>query len=1009
MNTTFFKKIGLVTLGLILVLSLFLFKFEVSAPGKLTVSVGDPVNAAGIIPDVAGTTSTAVQAALDMVAVTGGQIELLSSAYTFTSTVLRAIPNVTFKLNGATITNNGSTPLFSAGSQSGWSFYDGKLDAGGITLTSATNYSIVNIWFGTTYYSHKTDQTLYGNLTGIASNATSATNQSGGTVNATSLTDSGLTSGRIPYSSTGGLLTDESAFTYDTATNTLKADNLTAPTGRTATYVIAASNATATEKAQADVVCDGTADDVQWQAGLDAGYKHIRGTSGTYTFATTVLKAVNDVIIESSMATFNYDSLTPLFSSGSQTGWTFRDLKTDAGGILGGCTLENVTLGTVYCYSIKGASGTVKANQGSLIVASAAGASSQILDRRFENRIVYVAGLWWVFYSDGTAVSYRSSANNGVSWSTATSVFAGTAGTVGYCWAICTDGTRIFYCKTDPDTGHTLTFRAGTAGTNGVITWLSAELVVDNSATVSNFQPNIQIDSTGLPVITYRRTSGGNSLPYAVRKSNNTWTGWSNDTALNGTDGYKALNATACTTGTWWTSVIPLSGGQLYFVCGKASAGLIGALYDGAGTWTSENTAIAALYPNYTADLSVCVDAADNIFVAFLSYTTYQNQYVVKRTFLTSTWETPVVTKTYFTYLQSCIGYDATSGNLMLVYGDSDNFIYKAISTDSGLTWCVSSCVSEPTDGLALYDRGVAFSMSYQQQNGYFGVMYLTKATAPFNIKFLAVNARVKSTPAIVFTGDSILAQYPPKYFVGLTGQSYVNTAIGGEVTANVAARRVRDILNHYPEYLYICTGVNDISGSVAFDTFIANYIIILNACYLATPQIKVKLIPILPHQSNSTATNQLADRWNLALEALSRSYTNVTFCDIRPAVGVFQVGGDAGNLWNWKGVVWGIAGGTNQATVVMTGGGGTIVNGSGTVAEAGAIPVGTSTIHITGTGSFSITMADGVTATITSVGGGATITGSPAVLDSTPCYSSDGLHPTAIGGLVMANALLRY
>jgi hypothetical protein len=59
--------------------------------------------------------------------------------------------------------------------------------------------------------------------------------------------------------------TDESVTTGDwTVTG-----DLTAKTGRTATYVIAASNAPAHVKAQADYPCDGTADDVQIQAAID--------------------------------------------------------------------------------------------------------------------------------------------------------------------------------------------------------------------------------------------------------------------------------------------------------------------------------------------------------------------------------------------------------------------------------------------------------------------------------------------------------------------------------------------------------------------------------------------------------------------------------------------------------------------------------------------------------------------------------------------------------------------
>jgi hypothetical protein len=215
MNTKM-RKVGLGLLGLILVVTLILMNVNIKVGPQsedsnlaLTVTVGDTVNAAGIIPDVVGVNSAAVQAALNLVATTGGEVSLISPVYTFTGTVSRAIPNVVFKLNGATITNNASTPLFSAGSQSGWAFYDGKLDAGGITLTSATDYSLNNITIGTTYYAFKTSGTsTVGNITATTGNITT----------------------------------------------------LNAPTGRTASYVIAASDAPAIVKAQADYVLTGTDD-----------------------------------------------------------------------------------------------------------------------------------------------------------------------------------------------------------------------------------------------------------------------------------------------------------------------------------------------------------------------------------------------------------------------------------------------------------------------------------------------------------------------------------------------------------------------------------------------------------------------------------------------------------------------------------------------------------------------------------------------------------------------------
>ena len=58
------------------------------------------------------------------------------------------------------------------------------------------------------------------------------------------------------------------------------------PNGRAASIVVAASDASAASKAQADYVCDGTADDVQIQAAIDAcealGFGKVQLTIGNF-------------------------------------------------------------------------------------------------------------------------------------------------------------------------------------------------------------------------------------------------------------------------------------------------------------------------------------------------------------------------------------------------------------------------------------------------------------------------------------------------------------------------------------------------------------------------------------------------------------------------------------------------------------------------------------------------------------------------------------------------------
>jgi hypothetical protein len=88
------------------------------------------------------------------------------------------------------------------------------------------------------------------------------------TLTAGQIADSGLTSGGVVIAGASGQLGTDTDFTFsgDTATIT----NLDSPTGRSSTYVIAASNAPAYVKAQADFICNGTADNVEIQAAIDA-------------------------------------------------------------------------------------------------------------------------------------------------------------------------------------------------------------------------------------------------------------------------------------------------------------------------------------------------------------------------------------------------------------------------------------------------------------------------------------------------------------------------------------------------------------------------------------------------------------------------------------------------------------------------------------------------------------------------------------------------------------------
>jgi hypothetical protein len=109
----------------------------------LTVGFANVAYAASLDYTCTGTADDAViQQALTDLPATGGEIDLLAGNYNFTvtSTVSRTINNVTFVGSGyATyLAENGSHPLISAGSQTGWMFKDIRTDAGWLTLAADT-------------------------------------------------------------------------------------------------------------------------------------------------------------------------------------------------------------------------------------------------------------------------------------------------------------------------------------------------------------------------------------------------------------------------------------------------------------------------------------------------------------------------------------------------------------------------------------------------------------------------------------------------------------------------------------------------------------------------------------------------------------------------------------------------------------------------------------------------------------------------------------------------------
>lgn len=140
------------------------------------------------------------------------------------------------------------------------------------------------------------------------------------------------------------------------------AGRLTYPAVRSASLVVAASDASQWEKDQADFLCDGTADDVEIQEAvnaLPAGGGKVLLSSGIFTLAAEISRAIANVsILGSGSATrLVNDASTSLITAGSQLAWDLGEFDVDAGSVnigTGAGTIAHYWLNGVWINQAQG-------------------------------------------------------------------------------------------------------------------------------------------------------------------------------------------------------------------------------------------------------------------------------------------------------------------------------------------------------------------------------------------------------------------------------------------------------------------------------------------------------------------------------------------------------------------------------------------------------------------------------------------------------------------------------
>lgn len=102
-----------------------------------------------------------IQQALDALPVNGGKIVIYAGNYKLGASISRAIDNIVIEGVGAGtyLSNNGVTNIFNVGIQKKWVFKDIRVDNGGISVATASEWSFDNVWIGLGYVAKRSDFT----------------------------------------------------------------------------------------------------------------------------------------------------------------------------------------------------------------------------------------------------------------------------------------------------------------------------------------------------------------------------------------------------------------------------------------------------------------------------------------------------------------------------------------------------------------------------------------------------------------------------------------------------------------------------------------------------------------------------------------------------------------------------------------------------------------------------------------------------------------------------------
>jgi hypothetical protein len=354
----------------------------------------------------------------------------------------------------------------------------------------------------------------------------------------------------------------------------------------------------------------------------------------------------------------------------------------------------------------------------------------------FQRKAFYANGRFWIFYaSNSDDIVYRTS-TDGLAWSGET--FVRDSGSYGPNISIFFDGTYVHYAANSTGSypyESALYYRRGQPNSNGTIMWSANEQTVTTTYNqVSN--PHIGVDSSGYVWIGYRDYSNGTCYPYVIKSGNSDGT-WGTTP-----DGFPyQLKDTLMLT--WAVSPVPLTNAKMaVFFTGHNSGSYVEPVrvrvWNGS-SWENEATTTSI---NYHSMFHSAVAEGDDVHVVFMKYVAANPLEIVyvKYDYATNSFGSETSLQSGIPQLDNGTDYcapvitrDAARNHLYVFWGFYPTFAHiyyrkwNSSSWETRVDWLDESADSFIGDH--------TWSSFYESNEGFIGLLYQTKTSAPYNIK----------------------------------------------------------------------------------------------------------------------------------------------------------------------------------------------------------------------------------------------------------------------------------